>query len=1179
MFSFDQLQWPPPGHWEDLEKLIKDVFRAEWNDFHAQRNGRLGQAQHGVDVFGQPASLPGWAGVQCKNKDLLIRATLTVEELREEVRKARSFRPPLQQYIIATTAPRDNRLQLEARKITDRHKQRGDFSVHIYGWDDIRELLSKHENVRAQYYGHASNVSGGNEQLLSSRTAPVGMETEASSSAADNVAVTVPLVLPAPAARALGILATSSFPLSEDIYARLFPDIDWKPALSTLIAAKAITRNPLALQVATRTRESLFPSPADAGPYLDAWIAALEPVRNDVVMALLLSLKYVERHECGKAVDALVGPAYGLDPGKWNELYSRVLQQFGHPQIVRRLSSEQRRAFFVAYGLCLVRGRAPSEALAWAARLRRASKRARDHWGVAQSSMLAGLAHQNCGDVEKAAEAYNQTIAYARRHRLPLLIGHALNNLALLKSASDPATAARLLEESTRFKQQAGDEQDRSGLMFGRGIMAADQGQPDEAYRWFARAEKLAARMDLRHGRALMLCNMGTALVDQGRPSRAIPLYKAAQKLAETEGFRDALMLALGGEANACFATNRFDRAHTCFLRLHQLRHEMGQNDPAVIALHHAGVCLLKQGNVHAARKVLGEALVEARTFGNLQWIHNCHWDLALTYMEENLDQVISSVRQAATAEEDEGRFRVAARLWESLATRLEDQPAESIEGALLRAVAALEREEGTIDERIRVLAALYECRWSSFAFEGALDSLCDIEQLARRSRRRETLCRALDQRGTCLQQLDRVTEAVTLHRQSLAIARRLPQTDLVEHCLNNLGEALRKTGRSAAAILAFREAETLARRRGDQESAIATAHNRALVLKDLGRPSQARRLLTRCRDSAADAALWHEYVRALHGLANHSWQMDRPDEAIEQYRLAYAEATKRDLKEQIGPIALNYANALRWKNRPKRAYKVMQAAEKHFLGYADAHNYLANLGTMAAETGNVAAAKDAYDRARAHALLLGDAAEVALASAALASLFEQEADYVRADAALGKALALEQPAQQRAELLIQRLGVLLKAGKERQATKVFSAIQRLTNTENLRADAVDAHMLVGDHYWDTGKSKIEAMKAYTAAFVQAVRIDLSLAVRTGMHALQRLLSLDAEGRLDEINHLESSLKNWLNRQAETKHASRAVAIILWPLRLARRSTIASSNGRGLSQRQMLAALQQELFG
>src|SRR5262249_51678309 len=125
MFSLDQLQLLPPNKWEDLENLVKDLFRAEWRDFHAQRHGRQGQAQQGEGGVGQPSSVPGWGGVQWKNKDLRARAKLPVKELGEKFRKARSSHPPLGQFIIATTAPQDARLQLEARKITDRHSRRG----------------------------------------------------------------------------------------------------------------------------------------------------------------------------------------------------------------------------------------------------------------------------------------------------------------------------------------------------------------------------------------------------------------------------------------------------------------------------------------------------------------------------------------------------------------------------------------------------------------------------------------------------------------------------------------------------------------------------------------------------------------------------------------------------------------------------------------------------------------------------------------------------------------------------------------------------------------------------------------------------------------------------------------------------------------------------------------------
>jgi hypothetical protein len=211
MFSINQLQLLPPSRWEDLENLVKDLFRAEWHDFHAQRHARPGQRQQGVDVFGRPHSVPEWAGVQCKNKDLLLRSQLTITELRQEVKKAKEFQPRLTQFVIATTAPRDARLQHEARKITDRHHRRGEFSVHVYAWDDIKELLAKHERVAMQYYGDVAGVGTNTKPpLLPETTMAAAFGAREIGAEPESPTAAPPLVLPAQAARALGILATGS---------------------------------------------------------------------------------------------------------------------------------------------------------------------------------------------------------------------------------------------------------------------------------------------------------------------------------------------------------------------------------------------------------------------------------------------------------------------------------------------------------------------------------------------------------------------------------------------------------------------------------------------------------------------------------------------------------------------------------------------------------------------------------------------------------------------------------------------------------------------------------------------------------------------------------------------------------------------------------------------------------
>ena len=107
----------PPNEPAAFESLCLDVWREIWGDPNAQKNGRSGQPQAGVDVFGKIGD--DWEGVQCKQKDGLLRTKLTVAELDAEVAAARTFKPKLSRFIVATSGPRDARVQERARELSE----------------------------------------------------------------------------------------------------------------------------------------------------------------------------------------------------------------------------------------------------------------------------------------------------------------------------------------------------------------------------------------------------------------------------------------------------------------------------------------------------------------------------------------------------------------------------------------------------------------------------------------------------------------------------------------------------------------------------------------------------------------------------------------------------------------------------------------------------------------------------------------------------------------------------------------------------------------------------------------------------------------------------------------------------------------------------------------------------
>ena len=97
-----------PKTWEDFENIWCDLLREEWNDPNITRNGRQGQKQHGVDIYGRREGGPGYIGVRCKLHQLGRK--LTRKEFKECIEDAETFKPPLEELLIVTTGQKDAKL-------------------------------------------------------------------------------------------------------------------------------------------------------------------------------------------------------------------------------------------------------------------------------------------------------------------------------------------------------------------------------------------------------------------------------------------------------------------------------------------------------------------------------------------------------------------------------------------------------------------------------------------------------------------------------------------------------------------------------------------------------------------------------------------------------------------------------------------------------------------------------------------------------------------------------------------------------------------------------------------------------------------------------------------------------------------------------------------------------------
>lgn len=150
-----------PKDWQDFERNSRILFECILEDIHVKNNGRNGQSQHGVDIYGrQNGQGTRWIGVQCKGKDAGYGGHVTESELRAEVEKTRNFDPPISDFILITTAPDDAAIEMVARKITEERTQESNpLSVSVWGWSTLEARISQYPKALQAFHPDAMPYS------------------------------------------------------------------------------------------------------------------------------------------------------------------------------------------------------------------------------------------------------------------------------------------------------------------------------------------------------------------------------------------------------------------------------------------------------------------------------------------------------------------------------------------------------------------------------------------------------------------------------------------------------------------------------------------------------------------------------------------------------------------------------------------------------------------------------------------------------------------------------------------------------------------------------------------------------------------------------------------------------------------------------------------------------------
>lgn len=132
------MQIPPPKSWDEFQDITLTALKLRWRSPDLQQNGRQGQQQAGVDIYGSD-DLGRYTGVQCK----LTTHELKRKEVEAEVLKAQGFVPALATFFVATTGRRDAKIQTDVRLLSEARLLSKKFPVGVIFWEDlVQDLLT-----------------------------------------------------------------------------------------------------------------------------------------------------------------------------------------------------------------------------------------------------------------------------------------------------------------------------------------------------------------------------------------------------------------------------------------------------------------------------------------------------------------------------------------------------------------------------------------------------------------------------------------------------------------------------------------------------------------------------------------------------------------------------------------------------------------------------------------------------------------------------------------------------------------------------------------------------------------------------------------------------------------------------------------------------------------------------
>lgn len=147
MPTISAMTLPRPDDPKEFETMTMAAMAQRWKSPDLQKNGRPGQKQSGVDIYGAD-EIGRQVAIQCKK----FAKSPSMAVISKEITQAEKYKGKLNTLFIATSADHDSKLQQEVRLLSEARVAKGKFAVGMIFWDEIVDGLALNPQVFRNFY-------------------------------------------------------------------------------------------------------------------------------------------------------------------------------------------------------------------------------------------------------------------------------------------------------------------------------------------------------------------------------------------------------------------------------------------------------------------------------------------------------------------------------------------------------------------------------------------------------------------------------------------------------------------------------------------------------------------------------------------------------------------------------------------------------------------------------------------------------------------------------------------------------------------------------------------------------------------------------------------------------------------------------------------------------------------